>query len=466
MIVASAVVLLVALLTVDARAPLGSASGASLVCPQSLRVSRPSHVAPDPALLGYRTRVFTGSQTDIEKFHEGYAPFALQASRDEDAFSTFRQTYWKNRYAGIEQCGPGGDQAGTQPRMQYKYECREVFSVEKSLADAGRTDLLQRAIPIIQRLDHIGSGHTFPMHGPTHAGVNVSAVFLHYLGKVADLERLFGSLDGMHLVEIGVGFGGFASLLLALHPKIASYTLLDLPEVLNLAQRFLNASGSVTSTKTLYLNAAPCGNPVTCPGTTRASHTCTATNHADFETRPRGYDLAISMYAYAELPATVRKVYYEIILSKSKRGWVSDHARHIKFKDVRNVLAQNATRGLVDVEIQANELGSKVVTGLLLPEMLVHGTATGSSQAATVVGANVPDVGNLIVIRDRMRAYRPLGNPEAQVGWGVQQDYFPRLLGGPTHAWVYPIHKETIAGPTTCLYRKPQTSCTLGQAAR
>lgn len=36
--------------------------------------------------------------------------------------------------------------------------------------------------------------------------------------QVADLERLFGNLDGMHLIEIGVGFGGFASVLLRMHP--------------------------------------------------------------------------------------------------------------------------------------------------------------------------------------------------------------------------------------------------------
>lgn len=42
--------------------------------------------------------------------------------------------------------------------------------------------------------------------------------FAAHTVQVADLERLFGNLDGMHLIEIGVGFGGFASVLLRMHP--------------------------------------------------------------------------------------------------------------------------------------------------------------------------------------------------------------------------------------------------------
>ena len=83
-------------------------------------------------------------------------------------------------------------------------------------------------------------------------------------------------------VHLGsVGFGGFAALLLRLHPDVASYTIVDLPEVLVLAGRFLEKAG--VKHKVRFLNAAPCDN----------------TDPKAFQAGEH-FDLALSMYAYGE----------------------------------------------------------------------------------------------------------------------------------------------------------------------
>ena len=57
-----------------------------------------------PKKLEYRTATTTGSFTDSEAPAEGerYRDFALRASQDDAVFATFRQTYFKRKYAGIE----------------------------------------------------------------------------------------------------------------------------------------------------------------------------------------------------------------------------------------------------------------------------------------------------------------------------------------------------------------------------
>ena len=181
-----------------------------VACPTELQLSTPLSRAPDPKKLEYRTATTTGSFTDSESPAEGerYRDFALRASQDDAVFATFRQTYFKRKYAGIEK-----DPSTTWNSAYYGQ------SVEATLHEIGQGDLLARAIPIIVKLDKIGAGYTQPLKD--QPDVRVSGIFMRYLAKVADLERLFGSLTGMNIIEIGVGYGGFASLLLSLHPDIA-----------------------------------------------------------------------------------------------------------------------------------------------------------------------------------------------------------------------------------------------------
>ena len=75
-----------------------------VACPTELQLSTPLPRAPDTKKLEYRTATTTGSFTDSEAPAEGerYRDFALRASQDDAVFATFRQTYFKRKYAGIE----------------------------------------------------------------------------------------------------------------------------------------------------------------------------------------------------------------------------------------------------------------------------------------------------------------------------------------------------------------------------
>lgn len=76
------------------------------------------------------------------------------------------------------------------------------------------------------------------------AGHYYSPSTLQYVGVLSNLLHLFGSLDGLHIVEIGGGYGGQARTILDTH-KPASYTLLDLEEPAMLQRRYLSDNDCV-----------------------------------------------------------------------------------------------------------------------------------------------------------------------------------------------------------------------------
>ena len=194
-----------------------------------------------------------------------------------------------------------------------------------------------------------------------------------------------------------------------MHPGIASYTLVDLPEVLNIAQRYL--SEAHVATKIRYISAAPCQNLL--PGATLASL---------FEPRAQGYDLAISMYAFAEVALPWRQAYFEKILARSTRGFISDHIQH-------------------------ESLHAKVE--YLLPEMLLQANKT------SLESQNSPNMTAQIVIRDFTSGKAPMAPLQAQVGWGIVRDYYPELIQQMRTrrrpSWNYEAQKLTIDAPFTCL---------------
>jgi len=108
-----------------------------------------------------------------------------------------------------------------------------------------------------------------------------------------------------------------------------------------------------------------------------------------FEPRKEGYDLAISMYAFAEVPQAVRQAYFEKIISRSARGYFSDHTQQ------KNTSA--------------------------LPTMLL-------SAAQAEPSSFKPNLSRLLVFRDFMSGRSVYERSEAQVGWGVERDYYPELL--------------------------------------
>jgi phospholipid N-methyltransferase len=159
-------------------------------------------------------------------------------------------------------------------------------------------DIIRRESPeLIARFqcfkinDSVGAPITFD-----YAGIgSVSPTTLRYVKVAADLWKLFGDLSGMKIVEVGVGYGGQLLVLDQIF-KLRQYHLFDLSPVLELSARYLESH---------ILNSA--------------YRKCTL-NQCDGEEE---YDLAISNYAFSELPAHVQRKYVEKVLSRSKRGYLT-----------------------------------------------------------------------------------------------------------------------------------------------
>jgi hypothetical protein len=157
-------------------------------------------------------------------------------------------------------------------------------------------ELVRRDPAIAARLDEFkqndlhGGPRTF-----VYPGVGrISPSTLRYVKVLADLKAHFGTLDGLRICEIGVGYGGQCRILNAFYtPK--SYRLVDITAALWLAKRFLEHY-AITSTLTF-----------------------TTMN----ELEPAEYDLVISNYAFAELPGHVQDVYLDRVIARSQRGYMT-----------------------------------------------------------------------------------------------------------------------------------------------
>lgn len=121
----------------------------------------------------------------------------------------------------------------------------------------------------------------------------ISPTTLRYIKVLSDLIKFFGSLDGMSVVEIGVGYGGQSKIIMD-YFKIKEYNLIDLPEVNLLTKKYLS--------KFTYDNYT----------------------FLDFEKLPnKKYDLVISNYSITECSKHIQDLYIEKVLKVSKMGYIT-----------------------------------------------------------------------------------------------------------------------------------------------
>lgn len=117
---------------------------------------------------------------------------------------------------------------------------------------------------------------------------------VRYIKIASDVERLFGSLDGLSILEIGGGYGGQCKILADLY-TFKSYTIVDLPEPLALTQAFLAAC----NVENVTLLSAEQELPV------------------------QDYDLVISNYALSECSMQVQQRYIDQLLRHATRGYLT-----------------------------------------------------------------------------------------------------------------------------------------------
>lgn len=122
-----------------------------------------------------------------------------------------------------------------------------------------------------------------------------SPTTLRYAKVFYDLKKYFGDLADFSICEIGVGYGGQCRICSSVS-KIRKYTLLDIPQALSLAKRYLQYYPIKTflAFKTL--------------------------NEFSFDEK---IDLVISNYAFTEIHRDLQEVYMDKIVSKAKRGYIT-----------------------------------------------------------------------------------------------------------------------------------------------
>jgi hypothetical protein len=133
----------------------------------------------------------------------------------------------------------------------------------------------------------------------TYPEGSISPTTWRYIKVVSDLELLFGSLDGWHIAEIGVGYGGQCKVLTEAH-AVGSYTLYDLEPVVQLAAKYAHRSGSPAAGKLRLADFRQLG--------AGASET---------------YDLVISNWALSECTRETQDRYIEHVLRRSRRGYIT-----------------------------------------------------------------------------------------------------------------------------------------------
>jgi putative sugar O-methyltransferase len=200
--------------------------------------------------------------------NQAYPQVCLEASRDFRRFNRFR-------------------------RHPVYNEVLEHVSREQGaeyLAAISRDTAILGAMDAFRLNDEYGNPRTYEYSG---AG-RISPSTLRYVKVLADLKAHFHSLDHLRICEIGVGYGGQCRIINALY-RPAAYCLVDIQPALALAQRYLDHF--IVPAGLVYRTMNELGRDT--------------------------YDLAISNYAFTELPRAIQDVYLDKVLLRAKRGYIT-----------------------------------------------------------------------------------------------------------------------------------------------
>lgn len=237
---------------------------------------------------GFRSKI----RREISDFRSAtdndvYPDFALAAALSSEVFATFRQSA-----VYVETLEHVSHAQGRQ--------YWEVIKDEYGLT-AGQ------AVDIIEPLQEVGQPFKYVIDG---FPVPISMTALRYLKTALDIRQLYGSrID--HVVEIGCGFGGLAVILdrvVSLH----SYTFVDLWQVNLLIQRFIEQSPFSAKYRLATIRQ------LVPPG--------------------EKWDLAISNYAFSEMPEDLQQLAVGNILDQAIHGYLTmNSGRDGQFVSIKNL---------------------------------------------------------------------------------------------------------------------------------
>jgi putative sugar O-methyltransferase len=199
-----------------------------------------------------------------------YPNFCEKASQDEELFKNFRTNKFYNEIL----------------EHVTKEEGEKYLNIVKN-----KNINLFKKIEKYKNNDKIGS----PLVFKYDVG-ELSPTTIRYIKVLSDLIENFGDLDGMDIVEIGCGYGGQSKIIMDTF-NIKSYTLIDLEPVLKLTKKYLE-SFDLDLSKIKFKTLSNLDNDVS-------------------------YDLFISNYAYTECDKKIQLDYFDKVLSKSSKGYLT-----------------------------------------------------------------------------------------------------------------------------------------------
>jgi hypothetical protein len=141
----------------------------------------------------------------------------------------------------------------------------------------------------ISESDQVGSPRVYPFKD---AG-RFSPSTLRFTAIAGEIQTKLGGWQGKKVVQIGAGFGGLCKVLHAI-AEFESYTLVDLPEQLALAKKYLEAFG---------LKNVIYSTPEELVSSTR-------------------YDLVLSDRSFSEFNGRYQKLFFDRIISTSDSGFL------------------------------------------------------------------------------------------------------------------------------------------------
>jgi predicted RNA methylase len=152
----------------------------------------------------------------------------------------------------------------------------------------------------------------------------LSPTQIRYAKILTDLIKLFPTLEGKDVLEIGVGNGGLAAQV-STHFKLNSYALVDLDDVLRLTSRTLKPF----------------------------DHTVDFSFIAPSVEESRATDLLISNYAFSELHKQVQDIYFDKYVRHAKSGYM-----------IYNHIHEDSS-----ISYTANEMCERIPGAMILKEL-------------------------------------------------------------------------------------------------
>jgi len=197
-----------------------------------------------------------------------YLRLCRKALKDEETFNDFRnQLAYQNILIG-----------GTEERIQQYLDLypSENFQSNDDQENSNKSEKLKK----IKECDQIGNP-------PIPTNSVISTYTIRTFHTLTDLTNKLGSLENKRIVEIGSGHGGLCHMV-SKFINYKSYTLIDLPAVNQLAEKYLDNFLDLPHHKIKYMN----------------------TEHIV----PRKYDVLISEYALSELDLKAQIYYFENVI--------------------------------------------------------------------------------------------------------------------------------------------------------